>query len=254
MIKEFDYKDFLRKKLLERTRANPAYSQRAFAKNLGMAPGALSEIMAGKRSLSLKSALKVANNLGLNPQDTQQLLLMAQRDKRPEGSLLKREMRRLDLSLDMFEVVSHWYYFALLNLSDCEGFQWNYRWIAKALGITIIEAKDAVERMRKVGLLEQTSEGLKVVADFVLSPNNIPSAAVRNYHRQILLKAMESLEGQSIIEREISGLGIALNKEDVAAIKKEISQFKSKIVKKYSSGKKKMVYQLEIAFFRLSQE
>ena len=50
-------------------------------------------------------------------------------------------------------------------------------WISKRLGISLTEAKDAIERMKRVGLIEQTDEGLRAVDDFVLSPDGIFSSS-----------------------------------------------------------------------------
>ena len=55
--------------LARRTRSNARYSQRAFARQLGMSPGELSEILRGKRPLSLKAMLKVARSLGLTGEE-----------------------------------------------------------------------------------------------------------------------------------------------------------------------------------------
>lgn len=44
--------------------------QRAFAKVLGLSPGELSEILNGKRKLSVKKALHIAEKLSLNHFDS----------------------------------------------------------------------------------------------------------------------------------------------------------------------------------------
>ena len=57
-MEQFDnYIDFLQVELKSALSFNPSFSQRAF-KLLGMSPGSLSEITAGKRKLTIKNALK----------------------------------------------------------------------------------------------------------------------------------------------------------------------------------------------------
>ena len=80
------------------------------------------------------------------------------------------------------------------------------------------------------------------------------SEALRNYHRSILKKALESLDFQSFSEREISGIGLAIDPKDIDAIRKDIQDFQDQMASKYSRVKKRtVVYQLETAFFRLTE-
>lgn len=51
-----DYRAFLNQKLKRRIEKNPAYSLRAMAKHLGLAPSMLSDVLSGKRNLSLDHA------------------------------------------------------------------------------------------------------------------------------------------------------------------------------------------------------
>jgi uncharacterized protein (TIGR02147 family) len=252
---------FLKEELARRMRANPRYSQRAFARQLGLSPGELCELLAGKRALSLKSALRVARALGLSPAETRHLIQLAQveRGRRLGAPELLEPLRddaapSRELTLDMFRVVSDWYCFAILNLLDCDDFQSDAGWIARRLGISRLETELALERLERVGLVERDRRGeLRGVKDYVLSPAGIPSEAIRNYHRQILGKAIEALETQGVGEREISGVGLAVDPVQLPALKKEIVEFQDRLVAKYARGRRKTeVYQLESALFRLT--
>ena len=105
----------------------------------------------------------------------------------------------------------------------------------------------------RLGLVKKRGEGVECAHDFVLSPDGIPSAAVRAYHRRMLEKAIEALELQNLGERDITGLGFAVDPAHLAKIKKEISEFQDQLAAKYSKGKRREVYFLETALFRLSQ-
>jgi uncharacterized protein (TIGR02147 family) len=252
---------FLSEELARRSRANPRYSQRAFARQLGLAPGELSEVLSGRRPLSVKSAMKIACALGLSPAETRHLVYLSQLERvgaaepteEPQDAL-----RTQQLTLDMFHIVSDWYCFAILNLADTDDFRSETQWIARRLGISPAEAKVALERLERVGLLERdpATQGrtLRVARDYVLSPSGVPSEAVRSYHRQILKKASEALELQTVEEREISGVGLAVHPKHIDAIKKEMSEFQDRIVAKYGKGLRKEVYHLEMALFRLTEK
>jgi len=255
------YRDFLSAELVRRVRANPHYSQRAFAKQLGLSPGELSEIFRGKRSLSLKSALKITRALGLNRAESQHLLSLIQHEKLKQTGeetsipeLTHEELSQQQLTLDMFSLVSEWYCFAILNLADCEHFRWDENWISKRLGVSIMEVRVAVQRLLRVGLIEKKKDSYAVTKDYVISPEGIPSEAIRSYHRQILSRAITSLDSQKVEEREITGISFALHPKFIPAIKKDIQIFLDSIASRYGKSKRPQdVFQLELAFFKLSE-
>jgi len=248
-------RNFLLEELNRRTRSNPRYSVRAFARQLKLSPGELSEILRGVRKLSFKKAILVARALGLGAGETQHLVeLVHLQDAAasPVGPAPTPAERQL--TLDVFRVVSDWYCFAILNLADTEGFKFNAHWIAKRLGISPTEAGVALERLERVGLLERTGGKLHVCEDLVLSPSGIPSEAVRNYHRDILRKASEAIELQAVEDRDFNGIGFAVDPKYLPEMKKDVRDFQRKLIGKYSKrGRCTEVYHLETALFRLSQ-
>ena len=264
LLDTVSYRTFLSEELTRRIKSNSRYSQRAFARHLGLSPGELSEILRGKRGLSLKSALRIAKSLGLNSTEAKHLIHLTQVEKsqtydgrallETQGKDIFNTAESQQLTLDMFHAVSEWYYFAILNLADCAGFKWDANWISRRLGISRAEIQIAIERLERLGLLERKSGKLVVSKEFVMAPGGAPSEAIRHYHRQILELAAQALAVQKVPDREITGIGFPLDPKHISSIKKDISEFQDEIVAKYSKGKKTEVYQLEIAFFRLTQE
>jgi len=252
-------REFLTEELAKRKRINPAYSMRAFARQLKLSPGELSEIMSGKRHLSLKSALRTARALGLNQSETKHLLQLAQLEKSLDLSdkdlLSPLESQRVvqQISNDLFHIVSDWYCFAILNLADCKGFKWNYDYIARRLGISTVEARAGLARLERVGLVEMKGGKKRVVKDYVMTTSGIPSEAIRNYHRQMLKKAQEALDFQSVEDRDVRGLGLPVDPKNLPAIKEDLKNFLDELADKYSKGEKTEVYHLEVAFFRLNK-
>lgn len=253
------YRDFLNDELSRRTKVHARYSQRAFARDLGLSPGELSEVLGGRRPLSAKAAMKIAASLHLNPAETRHLLFLVQLEKNrgteTEALLTDPDLENLQLSQDRFSVVADWYCFAILNLAEVEGFSWNENWIAKRLGISVSSVRVAIRRLQRVGLLVRRNGKLVVDGEFVLSPEGIPSRAVRTYHQQMLKLALRALEVQSVEERHFEGVGIALDPEKLPALKREVSEFMDRVVKKYASGRRRReVYHMESCLFRLTQK
>lgn len=252
---EYNYINFLQDEYLRRLNNNPLFSQRAFAKLLGLSPGALSEIMSGKRKLTYKNALKLASKLGLSTIDTKNFVMLLDDTKSSimDQSGQKKKFQDKKLTDDIFSIVSNWYCFAILNLVDCHDFKWSITWIASRLNISANQVKDAIEKMTRVGLLQKLDIGYATVEDFVLSPDGVPSRAVRNYHHQILDKAKLSLEEQNVDDREISGISLAINSKHLPMIKKDVDNFQREIIEKYCKGRRDEVYQLEFALFKLTK-
>lgn len=247
--------EFLNQELIKRTRKNAAFSQRAFAKLLDLSPGELSEILNGKRKLSLKKALHIAEKLALDPQQTLDFLSKAKTTGKVQSEKKEKEEQSTLLTVDVFEVISNWYCFAIINLSECVGFSWDKEYIAKKLGISHAEARDAISRLEKVGLIEAKGDDYEVVSDFVIGPDKISSAAVKRSHYSLLEKAMVALEEKTIEERNITGIGMALSKSEYKAMVNDIAKFRRDLVKKYgyTNKKKNKVYQLEFALFELTE-
>lgn len=263
---------FLAYELDARIRTNSRYSLRAFAKQLGLSPGELSEILRGKRSLSLKAGQKVARSMEMSPAEFRQLLALAaaQSEARSQGvegvaalaTPLKVEWRKMqNLDEDRFRLLGDWWCFSILNLAECVGFEWDANVIAARLGITSFDARQAMERLERLQLVEATpAGGVKVSHDFVEHVTQVPSAAIRRYHRSLLEKAIAALDEQTMAERDITGIGMAIDPRDLPAIKSEIAEFQDRLMAKYartvgSSRRRRVakdVYQLEMALYRLT--
>jgi uncharacterized protein (TIGR02147 family) len=255
ILKTNSPKQFLMQELERRQKINPRYSLRAFAKHMGLSPGELSEILKGKRKLSIKSAVRVSKALGLNVTESKYLLSLTNLDKGEGLEILNAQgpKSKEELSADVFHIISDWYCFAILNLADTKDFEWNTSYIAKRLGLTLTQAQSALERLERVGLLKNIKGKLQIDHDHVIATPGIPSEAIRSYHRSMLQKASDALDFQPTEQRDVSGVGFALDPKHIDSIRSEIAEFQENLLAKYKSGKKTEVYQIEIALFRLTE-
>lgn len=255
----FDYQSveqFLKDELRRRLHTNPRYTLRSFARALKVSPGALSEILRGHRQLSVRSVPQVVRAIGLNQAEAKHLLNLiyqAKAKQNPEAQTGEPPPKAQRVPEDIFNLVSEWYHFAILNLLDCDGFKWDAAWIARRLGLTRMQAQMAMELLLKLKLVEKRDGKYKGQSQVMATWADIPSAAVRSYHRQILNKAVNALENQSLTEREISGVGFAFDPAHLPKIKKDIGTFQDELLEKYSRGSKTEVYFLEMALFKLTE-
>jgi len=252
--------EFLQEEFNRRVRLNSRYSLRAFARLLGISSGSISEILKKQRPISLKNASKIIKALSLTTVEGRkfiELVQIARIDKNDvvtqNVSTVAFNIKKKNLDQDTFALVSEWQNFALLNLLDCEGFQWKRKYIAQRLGITVYQAKFAMDLLIRLGLVIKRNGQINGAENYVLSPSGISSQAIRKYHRQIIEKSIEAIDFQGVEERDFSGVGFAINPTHLPQIKKEISAFQDQLVAKYSKGKKQEVYFLETILFKLTK-
>jgi uncharacterized protein (TIGR02147 family) len=260
------HQSFLTREFSRRKQRNPSYSLRSFARDLGIASSKLSQILKGSCGLSGKRAEEIAQCLGLSKRDTELFILCAesQHSRSRSGKIQARELlKRLSssaeyqsLDLDRFSIIRDWYHFAILELTEVQDFSPEFNWIARRLGISTTEAKDAVERLLDFGLLRKDEpRGLKQTQINLATPSGIPSRELRDHHSQILRRAEESLEKVELSRRDISEVTMAIDSKKIAEASEWIKEFRRKFCHDIqASPEKDRVYCLAIQFFPLDKK
>ncbi len=227
-------------------------------------PSMLSDVLAGKKNLSSSSALQVAQRLALDTDSTEQfttLVLLESEKSEERRALLQKRLeafapnRARDLSLDVFLAISEWYHFAILELTYLERFPLTPANIAKKLGISKLDAAAAIERLERLELLEQDAKGrYRKVNDNIIASAKAPNEALRKYHRQMLIKAIDSLETQTPKEKIIGSETLAFSKAHLKEANEAIEACFTKLFNlSRKQGPRDEVYHLGIQFFRLTE-
>jgi plasmid maintenance system antidote protein VapI len=86
------YRQYLEAALAERVQQNPRYSQNAFARELGLRPSQLSEILRGKKGLSRSAAERIADTLELDGASWELFCDLVQSEH--DRSMRRRELAR----------------------------------------------------------------------------------------------------------------------------------------------------------------
>ncbi len=250
-----DYRSMLMSELLRRIEGNPAYSLRRFAHQLGVSPATLCGVLSGKRRLSLKSALQVSSHLGLSPSETAKFYQAVASGLMKNGTqfLTSPKDEYFNLSEDVFRTMSEWYYYAILELTFVKSSRPDPRWFATKLGINHNQAVDAIARLTHLGLLESKNGRLVKTKVSIASSTGVPSAAIRNRHKQILKKATESLEEHTVEERDFTSMTMAIDPALLPEARKKITEFRRDLCRFLESGKKKRVYEMSVQLFPLSE-
>ena len=263
LIDHTHYRSYLNTLLAEKCAKNPQFSLRAFAGQLNMSPSNLSRILNGKRNLTTKMAAHVSMLLGHSEVErayfSDLILLEESKNDKVKQSIIERIEKRRSIDhprtvdLDAFRIISDWYHFALLALTKTKGFKSNPQWIAKRLGISIHEVKLAIERLKNLTLLrEEKNNYVAVNHANVTTTHDISSIAIKNYHKQMVGKALEAIEHEAVQDRDISSITVSFKPSQMAKTKKLIKEFRQKMNAELDVEGGEDLYQLNIQFFKLT--
>ena len=243
------YQKLIVDKLAERKQKNPLFSLRALAKAVNISPGQLSSLIHGRRNLTPNLASKLIQKLELSEEDAEIFL----RDLLPNPVRRFQHPDLHQLTQDEFSLISDWHNYAILSLGKLKDNQANGKWISHKLGVDPIVAQESLQRLERLGLIKihegkftQISKPLNTVTD-------IPSTAIRSYHRQNLHLAEEKLELIPVEERMFSSITNATSIEKIEKAKKMIDDFKQKLSKELECANPTHVYTLAIQLFPVSK-
>lgn len=242
--------EHMKRTFAERCRKNPSYSLRAFSRSLGMDSSTVSAILKGKRPLTIKTAQKIVEGLNVtNPVEAQKLIMssfaMEKKASLPDYS---------ELAMESAEAISSWQHFAILALLELKDLKGQERVISERLNIPFGIVSECLNRLQKLGLVTQINGNWQLTGKNFATPSQVPSAALREGHRQYILKAIQSLESDSLSARDISGITMAISKARLGEAKAMIQEFRRRLSVYMEEGSRDAVYRLNIQLFPLSQE
>ncbi len=235
------------------------------AKQLGVSPSTLSEVMKGKRNLSFVRALALASKLGLEGKESEYFCLLVQMEIINDLGAKESIQNRIEdlnpghkvrnLSVDLFRTIGDWYHTAILYLSELDGFDFTPQEISKRLGVSIFEVEAAIERLLRLDLMKKGKSGkLRKNADF-LSEAKAPNESLRRFHKQTLEKAIESLQTQTPQEKIVRTEQFAIDPVLLPEADQIMEEFVTKLTKLFLKSKKKTeVYHLGIQLFNLTKK
>lgn len=235
---ETQIKELLKNEFSKRRIRNQNYSLRSFSRDLDIDPSNLSKFLNGKRPLSQANIKKVASVLGLA-----ELMI----SKQPS----QIEFNKHDLSV--FQIISEWQHYAILELFNLTNFKPNSANIAQSLEISLPEVERSISRLKQVGLLAQDakSDQLKPLDQNSSSITEVPtSKAHRSQQRQILEGAIKAIETIPIDLRSQTSLTLAINSKKINEAKKLIETFRRQLGEFLSAGNDlDEVYQFSISLY-----
>lgn len=246
-----DLKSYLQEELVHRCNRNPAYSLRSFAKALDISPSFLSKLLNGQRRITNPIFQKLTANLNLDPSIIASF-------KTGDSTATESEVEFRNLQLEYFRIISDWYHYALIELTKVNGFKSSPEWIANKLGISVNQAKAAVERLLRLELLEVKNNKLRPTSGGnTTTKNEFTDLAFKKMQDDLLKKSAHSLWNEELDKRDHTSISMAINPADIPEIKKRLTKMRREICNYLERPQKKIptqVYNLSLSFFSLSKE
>lgn len=239
----------------ERKKRNPAYSLRAFAKQLDISASTLSQILSEHTVPSTELADKIVAKLALSSRKRQ--LFMASFAGKLE--LRKTNSNNIDtetkfdrIQNDLFSIVADVIHMAILELTLTEDFNPSPRSIAKQLNATEHDVRQAIERLIRLNLLVKEGGLLKRTStNLTTADKNLTTIALRQQQKQVRLKAIEALENLPPEKRRMSSVTLAIDESKLQHAFQLLDEFCESLSEALQDGKKTKVYQFEVSFFPL---
>ena len=265
-----DYRKYLGDAYQFKKFVEGGFSFRTFAKKAGIASsGYYKLIMDGKRNLSREGIIKFSKGLDLNSRQAKffETLVHFDQSESPAEKTAYfdkiQENRRFrsfkQLETDQYQFYKKWYYSAVRELVSHPNFKEDPKWIAKTLmpEITPEEAKDAMELLDRLKLIQRTRTGKVVQSEeLITSAPQVYSSALWHFHNQMLYQAFKSLSQFTGEHRDFTSITLSLRHSDMEEISKKITTFRRKLLSEYDVKKTHFdrVFQMNFSLFPLTHE
>jgi uncharacterized protein (TIGR02147 family) len=254
-----------------RGRSKSALSLGALSRRLGYrSPRSAAMVLNGTRLPSDRFIAKVADYAGLRPEARRYLELLARKERfesaglKVTSSLISElralshaEERRLEISLEFFDLIGRWYFLVIKQLVTSPAFDGTLEWLQRKLAGRVKPAavEDAVARMLRLGILrKEAARILSAVSRGYHTPQDIPSRTIRNFHREVMAQAAQALERQSVLEREFQALTFKMRPERMAELKTSIRDFVRRTERDFHEDGESQVFQFNLQIFKASSD
>lgn len=268
-IREYkNYRQFLAEMYEFFKETTPYFSYRYFSKVAGFSsPNVLKLVIDGKRSLTGKSIEQFIKALKLNKEESQvfrNLVYLNQAKNLEEKKFYSEQIiksnffQRLhplkEIELDYY---SHWYHIVIRELVGTKDFKEDPEWIAQRLepNITIKEAREALKTLEKLNLISRDEDGKLIQSNrFISTGDEVSSTLVKQFHEEMMKKAVESMLRFSKEERDISSLSLSLSAKGKEDVKNLIQDFRKQLLTIAEQDlETDEVYQVNFQFFPLTK-
>lgn len=256
-----DAADYLKHELELRMQGRHHYSLRKFAQDLEMSPGTLVDFLKGRLGFSRTRADFVAHEIGLSPVQREHFwdLIEGKFSRTPSARTAAQERARRRIQSQKIsaatEITAKWYHQAIVELIDLDSSLAQPVTLARVLGISVPEARQALDRLFQVGMVKNLNGRVAPGEAISVSREDLPHQVLRQVQTQILNLAQNAIENQRTDERENFAAFLSIKKSDIPRIRQELRQAFYKALEPYVANESRdAVYCFGMQLFKIFEK
>jgi uncharacterized protein (TIGR02147 family) len=261
-----DYRAFLNEWLPYIKATERGFSLRKLSEEAGTSPGFLPLVLAGKRNLSMDTAIRLSPVLRLTPSEVRYFEDLVRYSISGGGSRMTAlenmaqstgYRRRNPDEVEFFRYMGKWYYPAIRELAQFPGFRADPDWIRPRLRrpLSKAEIQSALRFLFKHGYLKENADGTVAPPKETLHCEGpVFHAALFQHHQQMLSMAAEAIDEVPAERRHVEGYTFSIRKDQFEELRRILSRTLDQVeeLERKSQGDKEAVFQVEVAAFPLS--
>lgn len=261
-----DYRQYLKDAYTERRQESSKFSYRFIASKVGFAsPGFFTNVLAGKKDISLKLVLKFAELFKLNRKEKEYFEVLVLFNKATSGGEKKEYLDRLlalrgsrvkKVEAHQWEYFEKWYYTAVRELIALRPFRGDFRALAAMVNppISVSEARKSIELLLSLGLICKGPDGAFERTDAVISAGDeLSKALIDSFQVQAMDLAKQALDKLPTGTRNFSTLTLSVSGATYEAMIEELRSFRRRLLEMaQNSDNVDRVYQMNFHVFPLT--
>ena len=259
-----DYRDFLKDYYERRKAEMPFYSYRMMGDKLGLDSSYLYRVLQKKQHLPAHALQAAKEILALSGREAEYFDLLfsaaVSKDKAKKEELMAkalslRDVERHSLQAAELKLLENWWIPAVRAYLDLNGGVVNVKQIAKDIcpPITEDQVNEAIEILKEVGLVKKLASGRLALTDAHLTVGG--PEKVRNFQRQVLALASDSLANVPVSERNVSTLTLSVDQSCFEDLGDMLREFRRLVQKRVDESKNSdRVMQLSMAFYPVARK
>lgn len=243
-------REFLFNIYTEKKSRNINYSIRAFARDLAIPSGRLTEIFNGKRNLTEKLGHRISEKLALSSSETLNFIETIRQEK----TYKKKSINGQQIPLNEFEKVFSPNAMAILSLMETRTFKSDTAYIAERLSLPEPEVSLLINTLMQLGYIRTDAKGkMKATHTSTYTSGDVPAQAIRDFHKTVMTNVIEKLDAVDIKDRTVTSMTMAIDKNKMEAARAKIAKFRRSLTKYLETGRKTEIYTLSIQLFPVTK-
>lgn len=243
IFQHLEYQSWLKVAFTQKKAETPSFSHRFVSQRLGLkSSGHILYVMQGKRKLTEKLAIELANIFKLSRRETDYFLMLLRYNHAKSSQEKQFHFRQLaalrrrhvkNVEPEQYKFYEKWFYPVIRETLVLKPFSGDYASLAAMITppITSADAQEAVSVLEKLGFVYRDDKGVYGKKDAVISTGDVWQSAIIHAHQQELIdRGKESLDITLKPQRDISHLTITGSRETLNLIAQRIAHLRAEIL------------------------